>query len=197
MPSISRHMHRNLPFLPEKPLSAYGCQQTWEQTCLIPLTFLLPKKVYYSLSAHSKLCSLPSQVHFAWHFHLWETGITLCAQACCHPNTWARLYAVRRPMWEQPTCFPKAEVWGMCLAAPEVLYLHGTEQVASVSFQSWIDLGFAAVSQYNSEAGLVFGKSSSYVFGRCIPCYVAVFFPFWLSKESPLQWASSQMVQQN
>lgn len=75
----------------------------------------------------------------------------------------------------------------MCLAVPEALYLYGTEQVATVSFQSWIDLGFATVSQYNSEAGLVFGKSSSYVFGRCIPRYVAVFFPFWLSKESPLQ----------
>lgn len=75
----------------------------------------------------------------------------------------------------------------MRLAALEVLFLYGTEQVVAVSVQSRIDLGFATVSQDNSKAGLVFSKSSWYVFGRCTPCYVAVFFPFWLSKEGPLQ----------
>lgn len=58
-----------------------------------------------------ELYSLPSQVHFAWHFYLCETGITLCAQAHCHPNTWARLHAVKRPTWEHPICFLKAQVW--------------------------------------------------------------------------------------
>lgn len=54
MPSTSRHRHRNLPFFPEQPPSAYGCQQTWEHTFATPLTFLLPKKTYCSLSAHSE-----------------------------------------------------------------------------------------------------------------------------------------------
>lgn len=63
--------------------------------------------------------------------------------------------------------------------------------------QSQVDLGFAIVSQDNSGARLVFGKSSCYTFGRYTPQYVAAFFPFWLSKEGPLQQASSQMVQPN
>lgn len=111
MPSISRHMHRNLRFLPEQPPSAYGCQQHENNLPYSSDILVTKKDLLQPLSTLQELCSLPSQVHFAWHFHLWETGITLCAQARCLPNTWARLYAVKRPMWEQPTCFPKAEVW--------------------------------------------------------------------------------------
>jgi len=75
----------------------------------------------------------------------------------------------------------------MCLAAFEVPYLYGTEQVVAISVQSRIDLSFATISQDNSKARLVLGKSSWYMFGRCTSLYVAVVFPFWLSKEGPLQ----------
>lgn len=66
-----------------------------------------------------------------------------------------------------------------------------------ITSQSQVDLGFTIVSQDNSGARLVFGKSSCYTFGRCTPQYVAAFFSFWPSKEGPLQQVSSQMFQPN
>lgn len=66
-----------------------------------------------------------------------------------------------------------------------------------IALQSWVDLGFAIVSQDNSGARLVFGKSSCYTFWRCMLHYVVAFFPFWLSKQGPLQQASSEIAQPN
>lgn len=170
MPSISRRRHRNLPFFPEQPPSAYGCQQTYIRTYLCYSSDILvtKKDLLQPLSTLWELCSLPSQVHFAWHFYLCETGITLCAQAHSHPNTWARLYTVKRPTREHPAYFPKAEVWvknvSSCSQCPVPVW---DGAGCYISVQSWIDLGF--VSQDNSESRLIFGRSSCYVFGRCTP----------------------------
>ena len=73
----------------------------------------------------------------------------------------------------------------MCLAALKVPYLYGTEQVVSISVQSQTDLGFATVSQDNSKAGLVFGKSSSICLGGAHHVMWKFSSPFGFLKKVP------------
>lgn len=97
-PCLNNHVkhqqctHRNLPFLPQLPPSAYGCQQTWEQTYPTPLTFLLPKKTYCSLAAHSEssaacpaksiLLGTSTSVKLAQHFVHRHSAISTHGQDC-------------------------------------------------------------------------------------------------------------------
>lgn len=73
----------------------------------------------------------------------------------------------------------------MCLAALEVPDLHRTEQVVTILAQSRIDLGFATVSQDNSEAGLVFGKIAGMHLGGAHHVMWQFSSPFGFLKKVP------------